>query len=116
VLVMGDRRLLVKDDMESLTTTKGATGINFFTAVILDSSGMKYTVPNVTDFDRPYALIDLGTSAYRIFLELKSGGKISLAEAQSLVKAIEPAGAPVIDATHSIPELIQASRTSWEWR
>lgn len=125
VLLAGQHRLEVKDDEERLTTTSGATGLNFPELTLLDSEGALYTVRKVTEFDRKSAVLDLGTSHFRVFLDLKAGGTASLAGAKALVKEVAlssedlqdgQAAAQAIDAAGSFPELIEVARKSWSWR
>jgi hypothetical protein len=108
VLLAGEHRTLVKDDEESLTSTTAASGLNFLVATLIDSSGARYSIPRVTDFGRKSSFLDMGTTPYRVFLELKPEGKVDLAQAKQVVLAEEPEAA--LDGVGSLAALIEACR------
>lgn len=130
VLLVSDRNLAVKDDEASLTTTNGASGLNFLEYQIIDSDGKRCSVKKVTDFGKRSALLDMGTTPFRIFLELKCKGNLSIRDAKALVlnAALAPNGvvsgtdhgAEVakqrIESCTSVAQLIDACRKTWEWR
>lgn len=108
VLAVGERRVLVRDDELALTSTTAASGINFLVATLIDSSGARYTVRKVTDFGRKSAFLDMGTTPYRVFLDLKSEGKVDVGKAKAVVLAEEPEAE--IGGVASLAELIEACR------
>ena len=130
VLLAGERNLIVKDNQASLITTTVASGLNFLEMKVIDSAGMQYSVRKVTPFGRRSVVLDMGTSQFQVFLDMKAEGNISLAKAKSLVLgiALEPHGivsgtdhgaeiaTRTIQGAQSLAELIQACRTTWEWR
>jgi hypothetical protein len=125
VLLANERTLAVKDNMESLTTTSAATGLNFPEYTLLDSSGTIFTVEKVTELGRKSVILDMGTSQFRVFLELRANGKPSLEKAKSLIKKMTFSRGQIqdiegvsqkIDSAKSFPDLIEVSRKSWEWR
>jgi hypothetical protein len=119
VLLVSPHKFAVKDDEESLTTTTVASGLNFPEYFVIDSQGAKYSVIKVTDFGRKSTILDMGTTAYRVFLEMKSAGQADLSDAQALVeKSIadpSTAARQTIRSTKSIAELIERCLNSWEW-
>ncbi len=104
VVLIGQGRVVVKEDELNLTTTTVASGLNFPEFVVFDSGGAKYSIAKVTEFGRKSVILDMGTTPYRVFLPLKSEGTLSLAQAKALVA--NPAG----EQAHSISELIEAQR------
>ena len=99
---------MVKDDEASLTTTTVATGLNFPEFTLIDSDGARYSVVKATPFGRKSAWLDMGTSQFRVFLELRTNGKLDLASAKALVKDSD--GSRAIDGAESIAQLIEACR------
>ena len=130
VLLAGERTLGVKDDEESLTTTTVASGLNFPQFKVIDSGGTEYSIRRVTEFGKRSTFLDMGTNPFRVFLEMKWDGKISLTDAKALVLAValEPNGlvsgtahgaqiaTQRIQGVQSFDELIQVCRKTWEWR
>jgi hypothetical protein len=124
VLLVGERDLKVKNDETSLITTSVAGGGEYYGAYrFIDSAGNQYAAQKATALGRKSAWLDMGTSRYEVFLELKPEGKISLAKAKAdaLAAAVEPGPAVIgldgkeiatakIGGTHSFPELIEACR------
>jgi hypothetical protein len=108
ILLAGARQLAVKDNEESLTTTSVATGLNFLEFTLLDSDGHKYTIVKVTPFGWKSPLLDMGSSPFRVYLELKSRGVLSLVEANSMVRAAARAGGEVQDA-HDVSRAIDGA-------
>jgi len=124
VLLGNDRQLLVKDNVESLTKASVSLGPNFVEFTILDSNGALYSIPRVREFDRKSAFFDMGTSQFRVFLELKAQGKPSLEKAKTLVKEMAFSRGEVqdtksashgIDGAGSFAALIEVTRESWRW-
>jgi hypothetical protein len=129
VLLVSDRNLIVKDDEASLTTTTAASGVNFPEYKIIDSSGRALSVVKVTSFGKRSEFLDMGTTPFRVFLELKRESKLSIEDIKELVAnaALAPNGivsgtngAEIakqrIDACKSLSQLIDACRKTWEWR
>jgi hypothetical protein len=114
VLLVGQGRLVVKDDLLDLTTTTVASGLNFPEFALVDSNGRKYSVERVTDFGRKSTILDMGTTQYRVFLQLKDEGELSLAAAKALVSGGR--SIPAVNSTQSLRELIAACSKSWEWQ
>jgi hypothetical protein len=114
VVLVSQQRVVVKDDEESLTTTTVASGLNFPEFALLDSSGAKFSIGKVTDFDRKSTILDMGTTPYRVYLPLKNEGTLVLADAKKLVTGGK--NVPAIANTTSMQELIDACRRSWEWK
>src|SRR5258706_9436082 len=94
VLLAGERNLVVKDDEQSLTTTTVASGLNFPQFKVIDSAGTEYSIRTVTEFGKRPTFLDMGTTPFRVFLEMKRDGKISMPKAKALVLAValEPNG------------------------
>src|SRR5689334_19259965 len=88
VLLAGDRNLKVQDDERSLITTTGASGVNFLQVKIIDAGGALYEVTKVTPFGKKNMALDMGTSQYQVFLELKRVGQINLKQAQAVVMEV----------------------------
>jgi hypothetical protein len=92
----------------------------------IDSSGTQYSVKKATEFGRRTPSLDMGTSPFQVFLEMKSEGKISLEKAKSvaLEAALKPEGVlgpdgkeiatQRIRGAKSIPELIEVCRNPLE--
>jgi hypothetical protein len=130
VLLAGNRDLVVKDDEESLTTTTVASGLNFLEFKVIDSSGMQYSIVKVTEFGKRSVFSDMGTKPFRVFLEMKHEGKLSLPKAKDLARtvALDPNGVVsstahgpeiatrTIQGAESVAQLIQVCRKTWEWR
>jgi hypothetical protein len=126
VVLVGDRRLIVKDDEPSLITTTVSSGVGFPEYRFIDSSGTQYSVKRVTEFGRKNAFLNMGTSPFQVFLELKSEGKISLEKAKSvaLEAALKPEGVlgphgkeiatERIHGAKSVPDLIEVCRDPLE--
>lgn len=124
VLLLDSRQVLVKADQNSLITTSAATGINFIEFTLIDSAGRRFSIPSATPFGQKSVWLDMGTSRYQVFLQLKPERAPSLPELQALIKqtALRPdavkdpaAAARKIDAATSIPQLIEICSTSWDW-
>ena len=113
VVLVGQGRVVVKDNELDLTTTTVASGLNFPEFTLLDSTGARFAIGRVTDFDRKSTILDMGTTPYRVYLPLKVEGTVGLGEAKRLVtwgKSV-----PAVASTTSMGELIEACRRSWEW-
>ncbi len=124
VLLIGQRRVVVKPDEQKLIATSVATGLNFPEFALIDSSGRQFTISQVTEFGRTSGLLDMGTSQFQVYLHLKPAGQPSLTQLKSLVKqtAIHPetvqdpeAAARELDRAASLPQLIEICSTSWRW-
>ena len=125
VLLANDRQLLMKENLNSLTTATVASGPNYEAFIVLDSDGTQYTIQRVTEFGKKSVFLDMGTSQFQVFLALKAKGKLSLEQAKSLVKELAfsrgevqntVTAARLIDAAQSFPELMAVSQRPWEWR
>ncbi|MEO5923184.1 MAG: hypothetical protein ABIR70_05085 [Bryobacteraceae bacterium] len=112
VLLVGQHRLVVKNDELNLTNTTVASGLNFPEFTLIDSNGVKYSITKVTDFGRPSTFFDMGTTQFRVFLQLKSGGSIGLTQARGLLTATVDslASTQEIQKARTIHELIEACR------
>ena len=130
VLLVSDRNLEVYDDEDSLTTTTTASSMGYTEYQVIASDGMTYSILKETQFGRPAWFTDMGTKPFRVFLEMKKRGVITLPKAKALVlhTALAPHG-PVDGAAHgaeiarqriqgcqSLPGLIEVCRKTWEWR
>lgn len=130
VLLAGGRELKVKDDQNALITTKGAAGINFLEMKILDSEGQLCEIRKATPFGQKSFLLDMGTGSFQVFLELKRLRKLDLQQAKALVMEVvqQPHGlvsgtenglkvaSERIHGCQTLTELLNACRTTWEWR
>jgi len=130
ILLVSDRNLIVKDDEAGLTTTTAASGVNFPEYKIIDSSGKTLSVVKVTSFGKRSEFVDMGTTPFRVFLQLNRESKLSLEDIKGLVvnAALAPNGivsgtdhgAEIakqrIAACKSLSQLIDACRKTWEWR
>jgi hypothetical protein len=130
VLLVDDRDLKVYDDEAGLTTTRGAAGMGYTEYQVIASDGMTYSILKETQFGRRAWFMDMGTSPYRVFLEMKKRDVITLPKAKALVlrTALAPHG-PVdgsapgaeiatqrIQSCQSVAGLIEVCRKTWEWR
>jgi hypothetical protein len=129
VLLASDRNLLVKDDELNLTTTTVASGVNFPEFKLITADGAVYSIVKVTEFGKKSTFMDMGTSQFRVFLELKRDPEMTLQTAKAFVLgvALSPngdvsgeRGAAIarkrIDGCKSFAELVEACRKTWEWR
>ena len=130
VLLASDRNLVVKDDEQSLITKTEASGLNFPEYRIIDSAGMQYKILKETPFGKKSAWLDMGTSHFQVFLELKPQGKIDLPKARQFVLGValdkggivaETEKGPAIatqriQGAKSFAELMDVCRKTWEWR
>jgi hypothetical protein len=85
VVIAGDRRLFVYDSEERLTTTSISSGMYYPEFTYIDSAGVEYAVSGVTEFGRKPAWRDMGTSPFRVFLQMKAKGRISLEKAKPIL-------------------------------
>lgn len=124
VLLIGQRRVVVKPDEQKLIATNVATGINFPEFTLIDSAGRQFSILQVTEFGKTSGLLDMGTSRFQVYLRLKPAGQPSLAQVKSLVKqtAIHPetvkdpeAAGREVDQAATIAQLIESCSTSWRW-
>lgn len=128
VLLISNRESHVWNTEERLITTSQATGINHLEFTIVDSGGQVFTVKKGTAFGKSAWWTDMGTSSYKLFLELKPAGKNGLAKAKELlheqIKFRDSIGiiqeAPkahaIVDAAKSLPELFAACRDGYAFR
>lgn len=128
VLQISERDTRVSEDEESLTTTRVSSGMSWRELHIIDSSGSLYEVTRVTDFGRKAAWLDMGTSPYRVFLDLTPPKKIALEKVKAYLitvlkfqdktglfpDALE-VGTPKVQNCPSLPALIDMCRRTWEW-
>jgi hypothetical protein len=129
VLLVNDRDLRVYDNEDRLTTTTGASSIGYTEYRAIASDGMTYSILNETQFGKRAWFMDLGTTPFHVFLEMKKGGVITLPKAKALVlrTALAPRG-PVdgtahgaeiatqrIQSSQSLPDLIEVCRKTWQW-
>jgi hypothetical protein len=128
VLQVSDRDTRVSEDEESLTTTRVSAGMSWREMHIIDSSGSLYEVTRVTDFGRENAFLDMGTSSYRVFLDLTPPKKIALEQVKAyLIKVLQfqnqtglfpdavEVGTPKVQKCPSLTALIDMCRRTWEW-
>ena len=127
VLLLFERRVEVRDDEQSLLTTRITTGLNFREARIVEPSGGLSTVARVTPFGQKSWLLDMGTSPFQMFLDLRRGKPLPLDKAKALVMEVvhQPYGAYAdsprslqnatekVNACRTVRELIEACRESW---
>jgi hypothetical protein len=129
VLLAGEKTYRVYDDEESLTTTRVSSGLYYGDMALFDSNGELFQTVGITDFDRKPAWRDMGTSPYRVFLQLKSKGKPNLDKIKAILIDVArenhatgldyPNGLDVatrkIQSCNSVPELIKECRNSGNW-
>lgn len=126
VLLIGQDDLTVRDDQTALTRTTGASGLNFIERRIVDSAGVLYEVKRAVPVKGNKPLwLDMGTSHLRYFLELNRRGPASLQQVRNMVMEQvrsprstwngAPAAVARVEGFKTIKELIEGSRTSWNW-
>ena len=125
VLLIDDRRMEVRKDALSLTSATVATGLVYEEYSLIDADGARYAVGKVTEFGKKSVVWDMGTSQFRVFIELKAKGKMSLGEMKELAKATagrddlvtdKAAAGRAIDGAGTVAELIRLCGESWRWR
>jgi hypothetical protein len=130
VLMAGNKTFRVFDDEETLTTTRVSSGFYYGDMAMIDSGGDLFKTVRITDFDRKPAWRDMGTSPYRVFLDLQSKGKPNLDKLKAMLIDVArenhdtgldyPNGLTVatqrIQVCKSVPELIKECRNSGDWR
>jgi hypothetical protein len=130
VLLAGDRRLEVRDDKDTLITTRGASGLSFMEMKIIAGDDKLYEIRKVTPFGRKFFLMDLGTSPFQVYLELKRPHPITLQKAKALVMDVVTApygmvsdsanglriATERVQGSKSVADLIETCRTTWQWR
>lgn len=114
-----------------LTTTQVSTGLSYPVQQIIDSSGNYYVVSRSAPFGKVKSVwLDMGTTPYRVFLELKLKKHVNLEQARKMVlEAVRSPRAgwvkdPValqkavrwVQSYRSIGDLIAGCRTDWPWR
>jgi hypothetical protein len=120
----------VVDDVVTLTTAKMSAGAVYMNLRILDAGGKLYEVVKETKPDgRSPAWRDLGTSSYRVHLELKRLRDPSLDQAKQVVLeviqsprslwSLYPGGVEIaagkVRAFDTLPALIEGCRGASEW-
>jgi hypothetical protein len=132
VLLAGGESTTIRvvDDEVSLTTTKVSAGAVYMNLRIIDAGGKLYEVVKETQPEgRSPAWRDLGTSNYRVHLELKRLRDPSLDQAKRVVlEVIEsprslwslyPDGVRIatekVRAFDTLSALIDGCRRAWEW-
>ncbi len=129
VLAGGGRTIAVRDSELNLTTTTGASGLNYTELQIIDSAGGLYAVRKTTPFDRPHSWQDLGTSQYRVHLELRRIRSLDVEQARRILLDVvrTPGGAwnfsPEAQARaaarirgfDTLAGLIAGCGNSWDW-
>jgi len=120
----------VVGDEETLTTTKLSAGAVYMNLRIIDAGGNLYEVVKETQPDgRSPAWRDLGTSSYRVHLELKRLRSVNLDQAKQVVIeviqsprslwSLYPGGAKVatdkVRLFETLAALIEGCRRAWEW-
>jgi hypothetical protein len=90
VLLVSDRKLKVYDDEDSLTTTTTANGTGYTEYQVIASDGMTHSILKQTQFGRRAWFMDMGTTPFHVFLEMKKGGVNNVAESQSSRPAFGP--------------------------
>jgi len=120
------RSFAVKDDE---ITTRVASGFYFPEYKIVDAGAMEYSVERVTDFGRKNPFFDMGTSPFKVFLDLKRARQSSLEETKARILPIAlqsqeltagSRGAQVatqrIGGAKSMTALFDVLRKPWRWR
>lgn len=129
VLAGDGRTIAVRDSELSLTTPTGASGLNYAELQIKDSAGGLYVVRKTTSLDRPHSWQDLGTSQYRVHLELRRIRSVDVEQARQLLLDVvcTPGSAwtfsPEAQAKtttrirgfRTLAELMEGCGKSWEW-
>jgi hypothetical protein len=119
------------DDEETFTTTSVSSGRGFVDQQFIDSAGGFYACTRVSPIGKVRSVwLDMGTSRYRVFVDLKLVKRIKLDDAKKLVLDIvrspraDWAGSPEllnrtvarVDAYQTVPELVADCAKSWDWR
>lgn len=125
VVLFQDRDFHLRMDEERLTTTTIASGLNYLELHILDSSGARYSIRKVTNLDNHSGFFNMGTASDRVFLHLKSEGKLTLDQAKSTIKAVAARHPQVqntkaadqeIGGAKNFRELVEMCGHPWDWR
>ena len=125
VLLFQERDFHLRTNEERLTSTTASSGVNFLELHILDSSGARYSIRKVTNLDNRSGFFNMGTASDRVFLHLKSEGKLTLDQAKSTIKATAARHAQVqnanaadqeIGGAKNFRELIEMCGHPWDWR
>lgn len=125
VLLIDDRRMAVRKDERSLTSATIASGLVYEEYTLIDGNGARYAVGKVTEFGKKSGFWDMGTSQFRVFIELKAKGKMSLGELKAMAKATagrddnvpdKQAAERAIDGAGTVAELIAVCSETWRWR
>jgi len=120
----------VRDDKDTLITTRGSSGLSFLDMKIIAADDKVYEIRKVTPFGKKFFLMDLGTSPFQVYLELKRPRPITLPKAKALVIDVVTAPHGFVSDTanglrvatdrvqgaKSVADLIEPCRTSWQWR
>lgn len=129
VLAGGGSTIAVRDSELNLTTTTGASGLNYTELQIIDSAGGLYAVRKTTSLDRPHSWQDLGTSQYRVHLELRRIRNVDVEQfRQILLEVVRAPGsawnfspeaqakaAARIQGFDTLAGLIAGCGNSWGW-
>jgi hypothetical protein len=120
----------VEDDEVSLTTTRAASGAVYMNLKLIDSAGTLYEVVRESQPEgRPSSWRDMGTSNYRVHLELKRVKTVNVDQGREMVLdviraprslwSLYPEGTRVaaerVGAFRTVPELIEGCRRASEW-
>lgn len=125
VLLVDSHRMHVRPSEERLTSSTVASGLAYKEYALIDATGARFSITGVTEFGRKSVILDMGTSRFRLYLQLKPEGTLSLSQAIQLTKATamadssitdKPAAARALDAAPSIPALITLAAEPWVWR
>ena len=123
--------ITVFENEERLTTTTQSSSFNPLTQQIIDSNGGLYSVKKATPVSEMRGVWrDMGTSSYRLFLEIKLDKQIDIGQAKHMV--LESVRSPssdwnqppdrlkrTIERVQSYPtlaDLIARCSKTWEWR
>lgn len=127
VLLFRDNDFTSRKDEKQLIETNTAVGITYEDYTILDSSGAQYSIRKVTAFNRPRFgdFFSMGTSTFKVFLQLKSHGKPNMAKAKETLNAVAMRSSEIqnkstatreINAARSFAELVELCSSPWNWR
>ena len=127
VLLVGERNLIVKNDEASLITTSVANGgVYYASYTFIDSARTEYVVKKATAIGQKSVWMDMGTSRFKVFLEMKSKGRIGLEQAKAMALAAATTPDVAVTGAHgkeiatskigrakTFSELIEACRDPW---
>jgi hypothetical protein len=125
VLLIGERDMRLKpDEARLISTTVASGGVYHAGYILIDSEGMEYVVKQATPFGMKSPWLDMGTSSFKVFLDLKPKSRLTLEQAktktleairkEAVIVGVDPKNAgPAIKAATSFPELFEVSRRYW---